>query len=47
MGEHLTHNVPNIGGVICLLEDNVVSQQQPLVSSQESFPSQPLVDKVV
>ena len=47
MGEHITHNLYSIGEFICLLEDILVSKQQPPVDSQESFPSQPLVDNVV
>ena len=47
MGEHLTHNSPNIVKTLLLLDGIFVSQKKPLVSSQGSFPTQPLVDEVV
>jgi hypothetical protein len=44
---HHTYHFPYIEEASQLLEDSVVSQQQPSVSSQESSPTQPLVDEVV
>lgn len=47
IGDHLTHHQPSIDQASCLFEDNVIAQQQLLVSSQEPSSKQPLVDDVV
>jgi hypothetical protein len=44
---HLTYLFPCMDEASQLLEDIVVSQQQPPVASHESSPNQPLVDEVV
>jgi hypothetical protein len=44
---HHTYHFPRIEEASQLLEDNVVSQQQPSIASQESYPTQPMVDEVV
>ena len=42
-----TYHFPRIEEASQFLEDSVVAQQEPSVSSQESSPTQPLVDEVV
>jgi hypothetical protein len=44
---HLTYLFPRMDEASQLLEDIVVSQQQPPTASHESSPNQPLVDEVV
>jgi hypothetical protein len=44
---HLTYLFPHMDEASQLLEDIVVSQQQPPTASHESSPNQPLVDEVV
>jgi len=44
---HCTSYFPHIEEASQLLEDNVVFQQQSLVSSKNYSPTQPIVDEVV
>jgi hypothetical protein len=44
---HLTYLFPCMDEASQLLEDIVVSQQQPPIASHDSSPNQPLVDEVV
>jgi len=46
-GIHRTYHYPHIEEDSKLLNDNVVSQQKPLVTSQDSSPTQPMVEEAV
>jgi hypothetical protein len=46
-GNHHTYHFPRRKEASQVLEDSLISHRQPSVASQESSPTQPLVDQVV